>query len=60
MFETVYWAVRAYARGYMSGQTLQQFLQSLKQYGLSNYEIDMIRNWAFALSCYYGSCQYPW
>jgi hypothetical protein len=60
MFETVYWAVRAYARGYMSGQTLQQFLQSLKPYGLSNYEIDMIRNWAFALSCYYGTCQYPW
>jgi hypothetical protein len=60
MFETVYWAVRAYARGYMSGQTLQQFLQSLQSYGLSKYEIDMIRNWAFALSCYYGTCQYPW
>jgi phage-related protein len=60
MFETVYWAVRAYARGALSGQGLLQFLQSLQPYGLSKYEIDMIRNWAFAVSCYYGSCQYPW
>jgi hypothetical protein len=60
MFETVYWAVRAYARGYMTGQDLYQFLQSLQSFGLSKYDIEMIRNWAFAMSCYYGACQYPW
>jgi len=60
MWETVYWAVRAFARGYMSGQDLYQFLQSLQSFGLSKYDIEMIRNFAFAISCYYGSCQYPW
>jgi len=60
MFETVYWAVRAFARGYMAGQDLYQFLQSLQAFGLSKYDIEMIRNWAFAMSCYYGACQYPW
>jgi len=60
MWETVYWAVRAFARGYMSGQNLYQFLQSLQSFGLSKYDIEMIRNFAFAMSCYYGACQYPW
>jgi len=60
MWETVYWAVRAFARGYMSGQDLYQFLQSLQSFGLSKYDIEMIRNFAFAVSCYYGACQYPW
>jgi len=60
LHQTVYWAVRAYAKGYMSGQALLQFLQSLQQYGLSKYDIEMIRNLAFAMSCYYGGCQYPW
>ena len=60
MWETVYWAVRAFARGYMDGQSLYQFLQSLQSFGLSKYDIEMIRNFAFAVSCYYGACQYPW
>jgi hypothetical protein len=60
MWETVYWAVRAFARGYIGGQQLYQFLQSLQSFGLSKYDIEMIRNFAFAVSCYYGACQYPW